>query len=40
MTMLVWQAVVSHQIWDGSVYDVKDIEQLCADASQELKKKF
>ncbi len=40
MTMLVWQAVVSHQIWDGSAYDVKDIEQLCADASQELKKKF
>ncbi|MEE0858600.1 MAG: shikimate dehydrogenase [Acutalibacteraceae bacterium] len=40
MSMLVWQAVVAHQIWDGSTYDVKDIEQLCIDASEELQKKF
>lgn len=36
MSMLVWQAVVSHEKWDNSVYDVKDIEQLCIDASNEL----
>jgi len=40
MAMLVWQAVVSHQIWDGSTYDVKDIEQLCIEASEELQKNF
>lgn len=40
MAMLVWQAVVSHQIWDGSTYDIKDIEQLCIDASEELQKTF
>ncbi len=37
MTMLVWQAVVSHFHWDGSTYDVKDIEKLCIDAAEELK---
>lgn len=40
MAMLVWQAVVSHQIWDGSTYDVKDIEQLCIDTAEEQNKKF
>lgn len=40
MSMLVWQAVVAHQIWNGSTYDLKDIEQLCVDASEELKKIF
>ncbi|MEE0930975.1 MAG: shikimate dehydrogenase [Acutalibacteraceae bacterium] len=40
MAMLVWQAVVSHQIWDGSTYDIKDIEQICIDASEELQKNF
>ncbi len=40
MEMLVWQAVVAHQIWDGSVYDVNDIAQLCLDVSEELKKTF
>lgn len=39
MSMLVWQAVVSHRHWDGSTYDVKDIEKLCADAYEELKKR-
>ena len=38
MSMLVWQAVVSHRHWDGSDYDVKDIEKLCADAAEELMK--
>ena len=40
MAMLVWQAVVSHQIWDGSTYDIKDIEQLCIDTAEEQNKKF
>lgn len=39
MSMLVWQAVVSHEKWDGSVYDKDDIERLCIDSSQELKNK-
>ena len=40
MSMLVWQAVESHRIWDGSVYDKKDIEKLCEDAAAELEKIF
>ncbi|HHZ05170.1 MAG TPA: shikimate dehydrogenase [Clostridiales bacterium] len=40
MSMLVWQAVVSHQIWDGSTYDPKDIEQLVLDSATEMKKIF
>ena len=40
MAMLVWQAVVSHEHWDGSVYDKGDIAQLCIDSAKELKKNF
>ena len=36
MSMLVWQAVVSHEHWDGSTYAVEDINKLCIDASNEL----
>lgn len=36
MSMLVWQAVVSHYHWDKSEYDVKDIEKLCEDTAKEL----
>lgn len=36
MSMLVWQAVVAHEKWDNSTYDVKDIEKICIDASKEL----
>lgn len=39
MSMLVWQAVAAHKHWDGSNYDVKDIEQLCVDAAKELMKR-
>ncbi len=39
MSMLVWQAVVAHKHWDGSDYDVSDVEKLCADAYEELKKR-
>lgn len=36
MSMLVWQAVVAHEKWDNSKYDVRDIEKICIDASKEL----
>lgn len=39
MAMLVWQAVVAHEKWDNSAYDVKDIEKICIDASKELMNK-
>lgn len=39
MSMLVWQAVVAHEKWDNSTYDVKDIEKICIDASKELESK-
>lgn len=37
MSMLVWQAVVAHEKWDGSVYDKDDIAKLCVDSAEELK---
>lgn len=40
ISMLVWQAVVAHEIWDGSVYSDDDIRQLCSDTSEELNRKF
>ena len=40
MAMLVWQAAVAHEIWDGSVYNKEDIDQLIQDSADELKKKF
>ena len=40
MSMLVWQAVTAHQIWDGSQYDPKDIEQLVQDAAEEMNRQF
>ncbi len=36
MSMLVWQAVVSHYHWDKSTYDREEIEKLCIDATNEL----
>lgn len=39
MSMLVWQAVVSHEKWDGTIYDKNDIAKLCIDSSKELKSK-
>lgn len=39
MSMLVWQAVVSHEHWDGSTYAVEDINKLCLDAANELMSK-
>ena len=39
MPMLVWQAARSHYYWDGSEYDRADIEKLCSDAAEEMKKR-
>lgn len=40
MSMLVWQAVVSHEIWDGTIYNSADIAQLCEDSIKELNRIF
>ena len=40
MSMLVWQAVVAHEIWDGTVYNTDDIRQLVEDSAKEMKKTF
>ena len=40
MSMLVWQAVAAHQIWDGSQYDPADVEQLVQDAAEEMNRHF
>ncbi len=40
ISMLVWQAVGSHEVWDGSLYSKKDIETLCCDAIDEMKRLF
>lgn len=40
ISMLVWQAVVSHEIWDGSVYDPDDIGALCRESAEELMRTF
>ena len=40
MSMLVWQAVAAHEIWDGSIYQIDDINQLIEDSAEEMKKIF
>ncbi len=40
MSMLVWQAVAAHEIWDGSTYDKEEIDRLCIDAAEEMKRIF
>ena len=37
MAMLVWQAVVAHEIWSGAKYRDEDIEQLIKDMQDALK---
>lgn len=37
MAMLVWQAVVAHEIWSGAKYRDEDIEKLTEDMMTELK---
>ncbi|MGN0676096.1 MAG: shikimate dehydrogenase family protein [Oscillospiraceae bacterium] len=38
MAMLVWQAVVAHEIWDGAKYNDEDIEALISDMREALAK--
>ena len=38
MSMLVWQAVAAHEIWDGSTYDKQDVGRLCLEAAEEMKR--
>lgn len=38
MAMLVWQAVVAHEIWSGAEYDNADIEKLIADMHRAMEK--
>ncbi len=38
MSMLVWQAVAAHKIWDGSEYSGGDIAELISDMQNELKR--
>ncbi len=40
MAMLVWQAAVSHEIWDGTVYRNDDINELIEDSAREQAKRF
>ena len=39
MSMLVYQAVSAHTIWDGSVYEKEAIDEICRAASAELAQK-
>lgn len=38
MAMLVWQAAVAHEIWNGASYRDEDIEKIIADMRAELAK--
>ncbi|MDE7288464.1 MAG: shikimate dehydrogenase [Oscillospiraceae bacterium] len=38
MAMLVWQAVVAHEIWSGAKYKDEDIAELISDMRKELSK--
>lgn len=40
MSMLVWQAVAAHKIWDETEYDPDDISQLVEDSAKELSRIF
>jgi shikimate dehydrogenase len=40
MPMLVWQAVVAHEIWHGTKFNTDDIVQLIDDASAEMRRHF
>ena len=40
MAMLVWQAVVAHEYWNGSVYDPKDIADLISEMHLLMKESF
>ena len=39
MSMLVWQAAVAQEKWNGTSFDTDDIAKLCIDAKNELMNK-
>ncbi|MCM1024154.1 MAG: shikimate dehydrogenase [Prevotella sp.] len=40
MAMLVWQAAVAHEIWNGASYRDEDVEKIIQDMKAELEKQF
>ena len=40
LSMLVWQAAEAHKIWDGSQYTDDEINALCSETEQELRRLF
>ena len=40
MSMLVWQAAASHEIWYGATFEAVDIAALCKDAVNEMNNRF
>lgn len=40
MAMLVWQAVVAHEIWDNAKYNDSDINALISEMEREVEEKF
>ncbi|HIZ54705.1 MAG TPA: shikimate dehydrogenase [Firmicutes bacterium] len=40
MAMLVWQAVVAHEIWDHAHYNPEDIQQLIRDMEADVTERF
>lgn len=39
MTMLVWQAVVAHEIWDGVSYCAEEVEALVGRTNEEMRRR-
>lgn len=40
MAMLVWQAVIAHEIWDHSTYDEAKIAELITEMEQQVERNF
>lgn len=40
MAMLVWQAVYAHEIWDGDVYSIKEVNEIIKKMELEVEKQF
>ena len=40
MAMLIWQAVVAHEIWDSSTYDSEDIAKLITEMEKKVSEQF
>lgn len=40
ISMLVWQAVAAHKIWDGSTYSLADVQKLICDMEEKVARDF